>query len=126
MVARHISMRGEVIDMERMRLANGDAVALGNAAKNARGDTLGPGGVILRTQEQIEQEWAAQRAKRESETKVVDIKSNEALQQALANLAPKTKPAIMQDDIDFNPEPAADTPKTAPQPGARRRTIESD
>lgn len=123
MVARHISMRGEVIDMERMRLANGDAIALGNAAKNARGDTLGPGGVILRTQEQIEQEWAAQRAKRESETKVVDIKSQEALQQALSNLAPKTKPAIVQDDMDFNPEP---TPQPAPQTGTRRRTIESD
>lgn len=125
MVARHISMRGEVIDMAKLRMANGDTVALGNAAKNARGDQLGPGGVVLKTQEQIEAEWAAARAKKEAQSKVIDIKgNNDALQQALANLAPKNKPAIAQDDMDFDPTPPAATP--APSAGTRRRTIESD
>jgi hypothetical protein len=124
MVARHISMRGEIVDMEKLRLANGDTPALGNAAKNARGDQLGPGGIVLRTQEQIEQEWAAARARKEDQSRVVDIKSNEALQQALSNLAPKTKAAIHQQDRDWDPEtPAPAKPAAA---ATRRRTIESD
>lgn len=129
MVAKHISMRGELIDMERLRMANADMRALGNADKNARGDTLGPGGVILKTQEQIEQEWAAARERKEAQSSVVNIKSDQALQQALANLAPKSKTAIQQDDMDFNPAPAAakePPPAVARQTTTRRRTIESD
>ena len=130
MVARHISMRGSVIDMERMRLANGDAVALGNASKNARGDQIGPRGVVLKTQEQIEAEWAANKAKREAETRPVDLKADDALARALANLAPKGKTAIMQEDQGFDPSPietaTPEVPRATPQPGTRRTTIESD
>ena len=59
MVQRHISMRGEVIDMNRLRAVNAETPALGNASLNARGDIIGKNGIILKTQEQIEGEWAA-------------------------------------------------------------------
>ena len=105
MAAKHISMRGEVIDMARMREINGDRQALGNAAVNARGDKLGPGGVVLKTQEQIEHEWAVARAK--NAPKPVDIKSNTKIEDALARLAPKAKPGLNVDDAGFDPMPAA-------------------
>lgn len=123
MVAKHITMRGEVIDMERLRLANGAQVALGNASKNARGDIVGQGGTVVKTQEQIEAEWAASKAKRAAQVQTVDIKAEQSLAQAVANLAPKTK-AVAMDDQEFNPE----TPQSPPpqQAGSRRRVVETD
>ena len=47
MAPRHTSMRGEAVDMDRLRNVNGDRPAVGNAQVNARGDRLGPGGVLL-------------------------------------------------------------------------------
>ena len=51
------TMRGRPIDMLAIAAANADKQAIGNAKMNARGDILGPNGVVLRTQEQIEAEW---------------------------------------------------------------------
>jgi len=105
MAAKHISMRGEVIDMARMRNINGNKQALGNAPVNARGDRLGPNGTILKTQEQIEHEWAVARAK--NAPKPMDIKTPNRVEDALANLAPKAKPGLDVDDAGFDPMPAA-------------------
>lgn len=60
---RTLSMRGDPVDFEALSLQNAKQVALGNARMNAKGDRLGEGGVVLKTQEQIEAEWAAARAK---------------------------------------------------------------
>lgn len=125
MVARHISMRGDVIDMERLRIQNGDVVALGNASKNARGDIVGQNGTVVKTQEQIEQEWAASRAKKAAQSKPVDIKAEQSLAQAVANLAPKPRTTAM-DDQDFAPPPAPVAPPPTQQAGSRRRVVESD
>jgi len=119
MASKHMSMRGEIIDMERLRQVHGDQRAVGNASLNARGDKLGPNGVVLKTQEQIEAEWAAARAK--NAPKPVDIKGPDKLEQALAALAPKQKPVLMSDDQDFDPspsKPAAAVP--------RRRVVDTD
>lgn len=118
MATRHITMRGEVIDMERLKMSNAEQVALGNASKNARGDQLGAGGVIIRTQEQIEAEWNAIRARREAQAAPVDLKAEESVQRALAALAPKTK-KLVDDDIGFDPV-KADTPVQ------RRRVVDGD
>lgn len=126
-MARHLSMRGEVIDMEKLRITNGDQVALGNANKNARGDLIGQGGVIVKTQEQIEAEWAASKAKRDAAAKPVDLKAEQSLAQAVANLAPKNK-NVMATDQDFGSEPPpqqAQAPQQPQQP-QRRRVTESD
>jgi len=107
-------MRGEVIDMERLKMSNAEQVALGNAGKNARGDQLGPGGVVIRTQEQIEAEWEAMRAKKEAQTKTVDLKKDDGIQRALEALAPKAK-KVTSDDMGFEPvetpQPTNNTPR---------------
>lgn len=48
---------GKVIDMDSLRLSNEETIAVGNMKVNARGDELGPGGKILRTRNQIMDEY---------------------------------------------------------------------
>jgi predicted oxidoreductase len=122
-------MRGDVIDMDRLRNINGSAPAVGNAQVNARGDKLGPGGVILKTQEQIEHEWAVARAK--NAPKPMDIKTPNRIDDAMARLAPKAKPALNVDDAGFDFEPSTPVPAAAarevPAPSApRRKVIDSE
>jgi hypothetical protein len=118
MTARHVTSKGQPIDMERLVSANADTVALGNASKNARGDQLGPGGVVLRTQEQIEADWAAAKARAEERSKPVDIKSETATPQPVQRpVAAQAKP-LTADDQDFEP------PMATPAP--RRRVTETD
>jgi len=51
------SMRGKEIDMEKLNLRNELLPAVGNAKVNARGDELGPGGKIVRTREEVLQDY---------------------------------------------------------------------
>lgn len=53
----HVSMRGKLVDMERLNLQNELTPAVGNIRVNARGDELGPGGKIVKTREQILQDY---------------------------------------------------------------------
>lgn len=53
----HTSMQGKEVDMEKMALRNELSVAVGNMKVNARGDELGAGGQIVRTREQILQDY---------------------------------------------------------------------
>jgi hypothetical protein len=53
----HTSMRGKPVDMEKLNLRNELTPAVGNMKVNARGDELGPGGKIVRTREQILQDY---------------------------------------------------------------------
>jgi hypothetical protein len=53
----YTSLRGKEIDMERLSLQNETIPAVGNVRVNARGDELGPGGKIVRTREQILQDY---------------------------------------------------------------------
>ena len=40
------SARGKMVDMDKVKLANESAIAIGNMRVNARGDLLGPGGTV--------------------------------------------------------------------------------
>lgn len=51
--------RGNNIDIERLRLENENAIAAGNGRMNARGDSLGKGGKIIKTVEQKTREQYA-------------------------------------------------------------------
>jgi hypothetical protein len=53
----YTSMKGKEIDMEKLALKNELTPAVGNINVNARGDELGPGGKILRTKEEILQDY---------------------------------------------------------------------
>lgn len=49
--------QGQAIDLDALRLANEDAIAVGNMHVNARGDQLGPGGVVIKTRNQTMDEY---------------------------------------------------------------------
>jgi hypothetical protein len=53
----YTSMRGKEIDMEKLTLKNETTPAVGNMKVNARGDELGKGGKIVKTREEILQEY---------------------------------------------------------------------
>ena len=55
----HMSMRGKEVDMEKLNLQNELLPAVGNMKVNARGDEIGAGGKIIRTKEQILQDYYA-------------------------------------------------------------------
>lgn len=44
---------GKAIDMDNLRLANEETIAIGNMKVNARGDELGPGGRVVKSRNQI-------------------------------------------------------------------------
>ena len=56
----YTSVRGKEIDMEKLSLRNEKTLAVGNMRVNARGDELGEGGKIIRTREQVLQDYYAQ------------------------------------------------------------------
>jgi hypothetical protein len=55
----HTSMRGKEVDMERMSLRFEKTPAVGNMKVNARGDQLGEGGKVVKTREQVLQDFYA-------------------------------------------------------------------
>ena len=56
----YTSVRGKEIDMEKLSLRNEKTPAVGNMRVNARGDERGEGGKIIRTREQVLQDFYAQ------------------------------------------------------------------
>ena len=56
----YTSMRGKEVDMEKMGLRFEKTPAVGNMKVNARGDEIGEGGKIIRTREQVLQDYYAQ------------------------------------------------------------------
>lgn len=56
----YTSVRGKQIDMEKLSLVHEKTPAVGNMKVNARGDEIGPGGKIVRTREQVLQDYYAQ------------------------------------------------------------------
>lgn len=53
------SMRGETVDFAKYMAQNEDAIAVGNANMNARGDIVGPGGKVQKKREEIAAEYHA-------------------------------------------------------------------
>ena len=56
----YTSVRGKEIDMEKLSLVHEKTPAVGNMRVNARGDEIGPGGKIVRTREQVLQDYYSQ------------------------------------------------------------------
>lgn len=132
-MAIHYTAMGQPIDMNKLSNHHATTVALGNAKMNARGDLLGNGGIVVRTQEQIETEWKTAKEKQESMyggDRLADIKDPLVRQQAAQ---------MLETAGDF--EPPADGPISPPglQSGAghpgmptivdnrkRRKIVEAD
>ena len=51
------SAQGKKIDVDMLRLRNEEVIAVGNMKVNARGDELGPGGVIIKTRNEAMDEY---------------------------------------------------------------------
>jgi hypothetical protein len=51
------SIRGKTVDMEKLTLMHETEPAVGNVRVNARGDELGSGGKVVRTREQVLQDY---------------------------------------------------------------------
>lgn len=118
-MVRHITMRGEAIDMNRLRSINSDTPAIGNANLNARGDVIGKHGVILKTQEQIEAEWETSRLYRENSIRAADIKADNVVP-----VATPMKKQLIADDQHFDPEVEESVAQT--RPTTRRKITETD
>lgn len=48
---------GKYVDMDQLRMANEETIAVGNMKVNARGDEIGPGGEVVRTRNQVMEEY---------------------------------------------------------------------
>jgi hypothetical protein len=55
-MSKHITNRGREFNMQAFVNNKGEAVAVGNSNRNARGDLLGPGGKVIATNQQITSE----------------------------------------------------------------------
>lgn len=53
MAKRYRTARGQVVDMDAIRLANEETIAVGNMRVNARGDQLGKGGKVVKSRNQV-------------------------------------------------------------------------
>jgi hypothetical protein len=53
----YTSMRGKEVDLEKLSLKNEKEPAVGNAKMNARGDIIGTGGKVVKTREEILQDY---------------------------------------------------------------------
>ena len=56
-MATYKTAMGKAIDIDSLRVANENIIAVGNMRTNARGDELGAGGKILKTRTQLMQEY---------------------------------------------------------------------
>jgi hypothetical protein len=111
-----LSMRGEVVDFGSLSQSNSEQITLGNTRTNVRGDQLGDGGVVLKTQEQIEAEWARRTASRQAAA--ADIKADMA--------RPAARPAPPVSDIDFPSVSDLVSQGVIPTATPKRKIVDSD
>lgn len=64
---KRATYRGNMLDIDHLRMKNANVVAAGNANYNARGDLLGKGGTILKTREELDKEHINNRAKSDTD-----------------------------------------------------------
>ncbi len=112
-----MSMRGDPVDFGALAARNADQITLGNTKTNVRGDILGNNGVILKTQDEVEAEWARKRALQQAASRPLDIKSDAAPM-------PRPKASPPPADIDF---PTVDDLKASGViPTSKRKIVDSD
>lgn len=116
MASKHYTALGHPIDMSALASRHANTVALGNAKMNARGDILGNNGVVLRTQEQIEEEWRREQERRDASSRAADMPSQD-IKAPLPQMAGKK----LTDDQDFDPS----APPSSGQQ-RRRKMVDTD
>lgn len=95
------SAMGKTIDIDVLRLANEQTIAVGNMKVNARGDELGPGGNVLRTRAQVMQEYHKMNVQPHTDEREVTAASSKPKKNAIHKL-------IEEDDwVDPDQTPGA-------------------
>lgn len=93
------SARGKEVNIDALRIANQYSVAAGNANVNARGDLLGKNGKVVKTREELAQEYntkntnAVKNVAISKDVPAVMKAEEEKTAQANADLAKKSKKA---------------------------------
>ena len=95
-----LSMRGDPVDFGALAQQNAQQPTLGNTRTNVRGDILGDNATILKTQEQVEAEWAAKRALQEKINQATSLKADQ-LTQPQTPAAPKASAPAITPDMEF-------------------------
>lgn len=67
------TMQGREIDLEKLIRQNELTPAIGNTRVNARGDELGPGGKIIRSREEIVNEYYEPHTAKQTPAKIAEI-----------------------------------------------------
>ena len=86
------SMQGCMIDIEKLRAANEETIAVGNMNVNARGDVIGAGGQVVTTKADVVAKYYEQPKGRVDDTPA-RMKPTPARKVAPAPKAVETKPA---------------------------------
>lgn len=60
-MSNKVSVMGKPINMDALRLQNEETIAVGNMHVNSRGDQLGDGGKIVKTRNEVMQEYYEQK-----------------------------------------------------------------
>ena len=97
---QHRSMRGKVVDMDLLRKRNELTPAAGNAKVNARGDELGPGGMIVRKREDIVKEHYAQAGKARPDSGTAKPKTADVEEQPVVETKPVARRTTRKAVID--------------------------
>lgn len=75
---------GQMVDIDRIRLANETAIAIGNTKTNARGDQLGPGGKVIKSRAQVQQDYYRMNTPMASDNPVTEAGTQSIVKQVMA------------------------------------------
>jgi hypothetical protein len=92
---------GQEIDMDKLRLQNEEAIAVGNMKVNARGDELGPGGSVVGTKKKAMADYYNLNTPmvRDTATEVVvdSVKPSKVMDSSLAALQQDSLPESIEE-----------------------------
>jgi hypothetical protein len=92
---------GQEIDMDKLRLQNEEAIAIGNMKVNARGDELGPGGAVVGTKKKAMADYYNLNTPmvRDTATEVVvdSVKPSRVMDSSLAAIQQDSLPESISD-----------------------------
>jgi hypothetical protein len=114
-MAKHVTFRGTQFNMTAFADQNGDTTAVGNSARNARGDVLNARGEVIATAKQVNDVYHKKNPKA-----VARVSINEDPDERLASQAPKAKPAAPKVAPTVSATAAATTEDPAQQVIGRR------
>ena len=104
------SAQGKVVDVDALRLRNEETIAVGNMKVNARGDELGPGGVVVKTRNELMDEYYKSNAVYTKETSGKNNTQNRAQPDSGDDFS-DLDPTILEQDQEMPEQAAAPQPK---------------